>query len=189
MKKCVECGAIQNNKHFYCIDCNKRLGPPLTEEEEKKETIKIKETINDLSNKADCFYVSKTDKAIICLLCIFSLLHALLILFGANYYRENQLYWLGIILILLSLSIAIDLRFPRISWQLYKLRYIFVFDNIDDLEPSRFALLSRRFFSKLILIIVAIAFVIMFILSFYKIPAPAPINEGNIIIDWNTTQY
>jgi hypothetical protein len=177
MKKCGKCGAIQNNKHFYCIDCNNRLGPPLTDEEEKMETSKIKETINDLSNKADYFYVSKTDKFIVILLVIFSLLHALLILFGANYYRENQLYWLGFISILLAIAIAIDLRFPRISWELYRFRYLFVFENIDDLEPSRFMLWSRRFFSKLFLIIVAVAFVIMLILSFRKVPTQAPNNE------------
>lgn len=166
MKKCGECGAIQNNKHFYCIDCNERLGPPLTKEEEKKERDSLNKLINNLSNKADYFYVSKADKTIVYLLCIFSVLHALLMLIRAEYYSDNFLFVFGFIFIILALSAAFNLRFPRISWKLNTLRYYFIFKNLDDLEPSEYTLWSRRFFPKLILAIVAIAFIVMLILSF-----------------------
>ncbi|NLK99992.1 MAG: hypothetical protein GX271_04940 [Clostridiales bacterium] len=159
MKKCGKCGAIQNNKRFYCIDCNERLGPPLTDEEEKKETAVIRENINTLSNKVDYFYVSKLDRITIILLLIFSTLHLLLMIIRSEYYRENHLFGLGIILIILAVSTSVSLRYPELTWELHKLRYIFVFDNINDLEPSRQMLWSRRFFSKLILAIVVIAFV------------------------------
>lgn len=57
MKKCSKCGAIYDNIQFFCIDCHSSLGSPLSEEEEAKENNKIKETITNLSNKADYFFV------------------------------------------------------------------------------------------------------------------------------------
>ena len=64
MKKCNRCGAIQDDRHYYCIDCNNRLGPSLSKEEEAIVNNQVKKSLEKLSNNADYFYVSKIDKAV-----------------------------------------------------------------------------------------------------------------------------
>jgi hypothetical protein len=165
MKRCSKCGTIHDNSKFFCIDCYSSLGAPLSEEEEAEVNDKIKETITNLSNRADYFYVSKTDKIMIYLLCISSALHALLMLIRAEFYRENHLFPLGVCLILLAIATCIDLRFPRMSWELFKLRFALSIENPDDMEPSGFMLWFRRFTSKIILAVLVVAFIIFLILS------------------------
>lgn len=169
MKKCNRCGAIQDDRHYYCIDCNNRLGPSLSKEEEAIVNNQVKKSLEKLSNNADYFYVSKIDKAVILSLCILSFLHILLMVIRAGYYRGNGFHALGFIIVLISVITAIDLRFPRISWELYKLRFILAIENPDDMTPSGFMLWSRRFFSKIILLIVLVALIVLFIASFNKI--------------------
>lgn len=163
MKKCGKCGTIHDDNHFFCIDCNNSLGAPLSDDEEAKVNKNIKETITKLSNKADYFYVSKADKLIVCLLCVFSALHALLMLLRVGFYRESYLHAIGLVLIVLALITSLDLRFPGLTWEFYKLRFALSIENPDDIEPSGFMLWSRRFFSKLVLAILVITFLLFLI--------------------------
>lgn len=160
MKKCGKCGTIHDDNQFFCIDCNSSLGIPLSEEEEAKVNSKIKKTLTDLSNKADYFYVSCSDKLIAILLSAFSVLHVLLMLLRVGFYKETYLHVIGFILIILAVATSIDLRFPRLTWELYKLRLTLAIENPEDMEPSGFMLWSRRFFSKLVLAIMAVSFII-----------------------------
>lgn len=165
MKKCKNCGALQSDKHFFCIDCNKKLDAPLSDEDKAKEEAHIEKTIQNLSNKSDYFYVSKSDKTTTILLGILSLLHIILMIIRKDFYREYYLYWIVFIIIVLSISVSINVRFPRISWNLYKLRFYLAVDNIDDIEPSNFMLWARRFVPRVILLLVIMAFIVMLIAS------------------------
>ena len=182
MKKCKNCGALQSDKHFFCIDCNKKLDAPLSDEDKAKEEAHIEKTIQNLSNKSDYFYVSKSDKTTTLLLGILSVLHIILMIIRKDFYREYYLQWIVFIIIVLSISVSIDVRFPRISWNLYKLRFYLAIDNIDDIEPSNFMLWARRFVPRVILLLVIMAFIVMLIASFTYVPGSSNnINNENII--------
>lgn len=62
MKKCTRCGAIQNNSRHHCIDCGEKLGTPLS----KAETVEIEErlgnTLNEMSDRTEDFFVPLRDK-------------------------------------------------------------------------------------------------------------------------------
>lgn len=62
MKKCKNCGALQNDDNNTCIDCGTVLGKPLTE----KETAEINENLDDklegMSERTEDFYVPLRDK-------------------------------------------------------------------------------------------------------------------------------
>lgn len=192
MKKCKNCGALQSDKYFYCIDCNKKLDAPLSEEDEAKEQDKIKNNIQNLSNKSDYFYVSKSDRTIALLLGILSALHVILMIIRIDFYMEYYLHWFVLIIVILSISISIDMRFPKISWNLYKLKFYFSINNIDDLEPSIFMLWYRRFLPKVILSLIIIAFIIMLIASFTYKPGANISNDSRQIIFYiesETIQY
>jgi hypothetical protein len=164
MKICKSCGAIQDNKRFNCIDCGERLGPPLSKEEERKANEKVSETINNLSNKADYFHVRKLDKAVASLLCIGVIISTALMIINRIYSIEIDMNYAIVIVIIFMLWEAVDLLFPRISWVLYKLRFVFRIENVDDLIPTDFALFIRRVFAYAVLVL---GYAFLFYIAWY----------------------
>lgn len=143
MKKCKHCGALQGDEKNFCIDCGEWLGAPLTKQQEASEDRKVTDNITKLYNKRDYFYVSKLDKTAAVLLMIGAFISLLLrILFG------TQVGYPFVIILTLAIPLmaieAIDLLLPWISWELYKLKFVFSVNNPDDMEPSEFMLYVRR---------------------------------------------
>lgn len=149
MKRCKKCGALQNDSHVVCIDCGGILGPPLSKQEEKEAELEVSKKINDLNNKKDYFYVSKPDKAVGILLILGAVLFLLLklfmffkVFFGYNF--EDNYGVLPVFAAILMLIEAFKLLIPSLSWELYKLKFVFSVNNTEDIQPSTLALYTKR---------------------------------------------
>ena len=62
MKKCTQCGAIQNDNRHHCIDCGEKLGKPLSKAEAVEIEQKLDNTLDDMSDRTEEFYVPLRDK-------------------------------------------------------------------------------------------------------------------------------
>ena len=62
MKKCIKCGAIQNDSRHHCIDCGEKLGKPLSEDELSVIEDNIDKTLSNMSDRTEDFYVPLRDK-------------------------------------------------------------------------------------------------------------------------------
>lgn len=143
MKKCKRCGALQNDAHVVCVDCGERLGPALSKQEEIEADLKVAKKISKLSNKTDYFHVTILDKFVAAALAIGAFLNFLIRLIWADRLGEADISFI-LLAIILMLVEALDLSLPVISWELYKLKFMFTIDNLDDLQPSVIALYSRK---------------------------------------------
>lgn len=162
MKKCKNCGAIQNDTHMLCIDCGERLGEPLSKQEEQEVEKEVAKKLKKLSDKKDYFYVSRLDKIVALLLIIGLVISFVIRIFGRDGLEEMDLALLILAIILMTIT-AIDLSFPYISWELYKLKFIFALSNFDDLQPSEIALYLRRFCAYAVCIVGYIYLISVFI--------------------------
>jgi hypothetical protein len=143
MKKCKKCGALQKDSRSTCIDCGEQLGPPLSKQEEKDIDMEVSKKIRKLSNRGDYFYISKLDRVIAILNLIAAAQFLIINILNRGSLSEADLY-ISIIAIIVMLICAVDLMFPQISWELYKMKFIFAIDNPEDMEPSVFMLYMRR---------------------------------------------
>ena len=57
MKKCENCGAIQNDLRNVCIDCGARLGKPMPESEANATNKALSEYVDAMSDRTDVFYI------------------------------------------------------------------------------------------------------------------------------------
>ena len=62
MKRCAKCGAIQNDSRHHCIDCGEKLGKPLSEAEVLEIEERLDNTLDDMSDRTEDFYVPLRDK-------------------------------------------------------------------------------------------------------------------------------
>jgi len=164
MKKCIQCGTLQDNKNIYCIDCNAKLDAPLPNNETNN--LSMDNIQNVSSDESDYFYVSMLDKVISGILLIFAILHYILLRLNADYLRENGMMKIGLGSILLAFAAIIETLLPDICWEHFKLKFRFSVDNADEMKPSRSYLLSRKYCSKIVLILVVISFVVLLVASF-----------------------
>lgn len=62
MKRCTKCGAIQNDSRHHCIDCGEKLGKPLSKAEALEIEERLDNTLDDMSDRTEDFYVPLRDK-------------------------------------------------------------------------------------------------------------------------------
>lgn len=62
MKKCKNCGALQNDDNNTCIDCGTVLGKPLNEAETAEINERLDDTLDGMSERTEDFYVPLRDK-------------------------------------------------------------------------------------------------------------------------------
>ena len=62
MKRCTKCGAIQNDSRHHCIDCGEKLEKPLSEAEALEIEERLDNTLDDMSDRTEDFYVPLRDK-------------------------------------------------------------------------------------------------------------------------------
>ena len=87
MKKCTKCGAIQNDNRQHCIDCGEMLGKPLSKSEAVEIEKRIDNTLDDISERSEDFYVPLRDR-IIGVISVIGLIAAIVLLILAG--RENN---------------------------------------------------------------------------------------------------
>lgn len=79
MKKCKQCGALQNDDRTVCLDCGALLGRPMTDEEEAAADAALDDKLEDMAERTEDFYVPLRDKimgvlSILCLIASFVLI-------------------------------------------------------------------------------------------------------------------
>ncbi len=145
MKLCKNCGAIQSDNHANCIDCGERLGLPLSKREEEEQERRISKNIKRLLNRKDYFYISKIDKIVAGLLFSGVIIFALIRMIGGVKLVEADKFF-TMFTAAFAAAAAVCLVIPQIPWELYKLKYLFLIDNPDDMQPNELALYMRRFY-------------------------------------------
>ena len=79
MKRCTKCGAIQNDSRHHCIDCGEKLGKPLSEAEALEIEERLGNTLDDMSDRTEDFYVPLRDK-IMGVISVFGIVAAIVLL-------------------------------------------------------------------------------------------------------------
>ena len=79
MKKCTKCGAIQNDSRYYCIDCGEKLGKPLSKAEALEIEERLDNTLDDMSDRTEDFYVPLRDK-IMAVISVFGIIATVVLL-------------------------------------------------------------------------------------------------------------
>ena len=87
MKKCTKCGAIQNDNRQHCIDCGEMLGKPLSKSEAVEIEKRIDNTLDDISERSEDFYVPLRDK-IMGVISVLGIIAAIVLLMLVG--RENN---------------------------------------------------------------------------------------------------
>ncbi len=141
MKICDNCGAVNSDERFFCVDCNEKLDDAVSEKERDRIEEGIDSKIENLYNKKDPLYVSRFDKAMGVILILGVL--ATFVLFVIDIFTgfTSQGLWMALILFVLGIAEAF---FPQISWAFEKMRLSFYVNGSDDAEPSDFYRYSRK---------------------------------------------
>ena len=87
MKKCKQCGALQNDDNSTCIDCGAVLGKALSEAEAAEINESIDDKLDGMSERTEDFYVPLRDK-IMGVLSVIGIIAAIVLLVLVG--REND---------------------------------------------------------------------------------------------------
>ena len=87
MKKCKNCGALQNDDNSTCIDCGAVLGKALSEAEAAEINESLDNKLDGMSERTEDFYVSLRDK-IMGVLSVIGIIAAIILLVLVG--REND---------------------------------------------------------------------------------------------------
>lgn len=87
MKKCKNCGALQNDDNSTCIDCGAVLGKALSEAEAAEINESLDDKLNGMSDRTEDFYVPLRDK-IMGVLSVIGIIAAIILLVLVG--REND---------------------------------------------------------------------------------------------------
>ena len=87
MKKCKQCGALQNDDNSTCIDCGAVLGKALSEAEAAEINESLDDKLDGMSDRTEDFYVPLRDK-IMGVLSVIGIIAAIILLVLVG--REND---------------------------------------------------------------------------------------------------
>ena len=87
MKKCKQCGALQNDDNSTCIDCGAVLGKALSEAEAAEINESLDDKLDGMSDRTEDFYVPLRDK-IMGVLSVIGIIAAIVLLVLVG--REND---------------------------------------------------------------------------------------------------
>lgn len=92
MKKCDNCGAVQSDDRIFCLDCGERLGRPMSEAEARAHEAALSNTIGDMAERTEDFYVSPTARAlgVISILCALLLVMLIPLIIGRIDSAQNE---------------------------------------------------------------------------------------------------
>ena len=127
---CDSCGYKNDDKVKSCIGCGTVLKSKMSDEE-------LSCMLNQMSDRSDTLTASYLDKMIG--LVFFSL--SLTILLVCLIFSAQPS--IGVIAAILAIVGGIVARYPKVIWEINKLR-ISVYANADDITPTDFWSLSRK---------------------------------------------
>lgn len=141
MKVCDKCGALNSDTRFFCVDCNEKLGDPVSDREQGALEQGLDTTLENLYNQNDPLHVSRFDKVMGWLSVIGTA--ASLTLWGIGLFtkRDFDLLWIAVLFFAVS---AVEAFVPKLTWGLEKLRLSFYIANADDAEPGMFYKVCRK---------------------------------------------
>ena len=141
MKLCEKCGAVNSDDKFFCVDCSEKLNEPVSDAERKHLEAELNGTLEELYVKTDPLAVTLFDK-VAGSVCI-SGIAVLTVMFFIAVFRKCELGFYLYGFLLFALGVA-DAFFPRISWELEKLRLSFTISDAENATPSDLYMLFRR---------------------------------------------
>lgn len=127
---CDSCGYKNDDNVKSCIGCGTVLNPKMRDEE-------LSYMLNQMSDRSDTLTASYLDKIIG--LVFFSL--SLIILLVCLIFSAQPS--IGVIATVLAIVGGIVARYPKVIWEINKLR-ISMYANADDITPTDFWSLSRK---------------------------------------------
>ncbi len=155
MKKCPSCGVSQSDRRTECVECGAHLDEPLPEREERRLLAQQQERLEKLYNKGDPLHVSLFDK-IMGGIMLTGLLAVPITLIFCRAWLKADIMTLGAVLF--WLLGAVEAFFPKLGWELEKLRMSFSANGVDDLTPSSLYFAGRKFSQVLCLLLGALFF-------------------------------
>lgn len=139
MKKCKYCGTIAKENDSICAYCSEPFVIP-----EQDHALKS-DQISKMIDIMDDFYLTKGDK-------ISSILQVLGILSSIFMLIRSYPSELLITIIILGVGF-IDNVFPKLLWEIEKLRLSLTIKDAEQTTPSPFYLLTRKFYCYISLVI------------------------------------
>lgn len=146
---CDSCGYKNDDNAKSCIGCGTVLKPKMNDEE-------LSYMLNRMSDRSDTLTASRLDKMMG--LVFFSL--SLIILLVCLIFSDQPS--IGVIAAILALVGGIVARYPKVIWEINKLR-LSLYANADEITPTDFWSLSRKI-SYWILFVFAIVFTVISLL-------------------------
>lgn len=141
MKICDKCGAFNSDERFFCVDCNEKLDDALSQSEQGRIEASIDSKIDGLYNETDPLYVSRFDKIFGFIALIGAVATVVLYVVDLFISHKTEGLWMSLILFLFG---TVEAFFPKVTWEIEKLRLSFYIGNAEDSEPSGFYKLSRK---------------------------------------------
>ncbi len=141
MKVCDKCGAVNSDNRFFCVDCNEKLGDPVSDRERERLEDGIDRQLERLYNDNDPLYVSRFDKVMGALALVG--LIASIILWIVGLVTRREFGFLGIGMLFFGLT-AVEAFLPKVTWSLEQIRLSFRIDHAEDAEPSMFYKTARK---------------------------------------------
>ncbi len=141
MKICDNCGAYNGDDRFFCVDCDEKLGDPLSSAEEQRLDEHIGHSVEAMYNRQDPLYVSKLDKILGAGALVGALGCLTLLIIGPPTPDHALLLWLGMVAFLVA---VLEALFPKVVWALEKIRLSFIINGAEDAEPSGYSVKGRK---------------------------------------------
>ena len=127
MKICPNCHAVQQDHRTACVDCGERLGAPVSAKEEKRLRGDMDAQMEKLYNQKDPLYTTKLDKT-----AGFGILLTMLAVLVLTFFLSDENRWyLVLVGLVFTLIGTAEAFFPKIGWELEKLRLSFSVNGTD----------------------------------------------------------
>lgn len=146
---CDSCGYKNDDNVKSCLGCGTALKPKMSDKE-------LSSMLNRMSDRSDTLTASRLDK----IMGLVFLSLSLIILLVCLIFSAQPL--ISVTAIILTIIGGIVARYPKVIWEINKLR-LSVYANADDITPNEFWSLSRKI-SYWILFVLAIALTVISLL-------------------------
>ena len=152
MKICRKCGAHNSDERNFCVDCAEALPAPASKQEEEKEKSKINKKLNALDNEADGFKVRVFDKIVGIIACVVILAEIILVLCGIYNVKVEGVTEAVMYTVTYLVLAAVFSFFPKVTWFLFKLPFIFFIRDWHSLQPTEFYIVLRKIIPAVVLV-------------------------------------
>ena len=145
MKKCPSCGARQKDSRSTCIDCGALLGSAMSAEEEKTESEKLDETLENQAIHAEDMRVGARE--IVLAVITAAAMAGVLWGFFCGTIREEGGVKLAVLAMMFGVMSLLRLLFPRVLWNLERMKHFLW----NAWEPASSGMMAEGMAVKLLL--------------------------------------